>query len=272
MALSLESLLARRRANKTHISHVTNPNVTVSYNLNTSLNNNTAQAPTRTRNRRKRKPRNTHTTIRLDTTSVISLSQTPLSYDESSVLARGLTSVCPTPRRINWSEYFHDYNNASNPNQTNPFHNKSSWTPPTNRDSALNAYIDAIKHDISIPNLNHITDNLTSHERQSLRNLKKRQDIVIKPADKGSGTVVMDRTWYVDECNRQLNDIKFYRKQDEDITNQIQQRVTIYVKRMLKNGYIDEKTKQYLIQTDVKPGRFYIFYLKFTKPETQDVP
>ena len=248
MALSLESLLARRRANKTHTSHVTNPNVTVSYNLNTSLNNNTAQAltrpqsslfllliltrdarprgargvmgrlpsvvllsfryppraspascqerrlgtsqaqaPTRTRNRRKRKPRNTHTTIRLDTTSVINLSQTPLSYDESSVLARGLT-FCPTPRRINWSEvsadindftrhmrlteYFHDYNNASNPNQTNPFHNKSSWTPPTNRDSALNAYIDAIKHDISISNLNHITDNLTSHERQSLRNLK----------------------------------------------------------------------------------------------------
>ena len=185
MALSLESLLARRRANKTHISHVTNPNVTVSYN--TSLNNNTAQAPTRTRNRRKRKPRNTHTTIRLDTTSVINLSQTPLSYDESSVLARGLT-FCPTPRRINWSEvsadindftrrmrlteYFHDYNNASNPNQTNPFHNKSSWTPPTNRDSALNAYIDAIKHDISISNLNHITDNLISHERQSLRTLR----------------------------------------------------------------------------------------------------
>ena len=56
----------------------------------------------------------------------------------------------------------------------------------------------------------------------------------------------------------QLNDVKFYRKQDEDITNQIQQRVTIYVQHMLKDGYIDEKTKQYLIQTDVKPGRFYI--------------
>ena len=68
----------------------------------------------------------------------------------------------------------------------------------------------------------------------------------------------MDKTWYIDECNRQLNDVKFYRKQDGDITNQIQQRVTIYVQRMLKDGYIDEKTKQYLIQTDVKPGRFYI--------------
>ena len=107
-------------------------------------------------------------------------------------------------------------------------------------------------------NLNHITDNLTQHERQALRNLKKRQDIIIKPADKGSGTVVMDRTWYIDECNRQLNDPKFYKKQDGDITNLIQKRVTTYVQRMLKDGYIDEKTKQYLIQTNVKPGRFYI--------------
>ena len=41
MALSLESLLARRRAKKTNISHATNSNVTVSDNLNTSLNNNT---------------------------------------------------------------------------------------------------------------------------------------------------------------------------------------------------------------------------------------
>ena len=68
----------------------------------------------------------------------------------------------------------------------------------------------------------------------------------------------MDRTWYIDECNRQLNDPKFYKKEDGDITNLIQERVTTYVQRMLKDGYIDEKTKQYLIQTNVKPGRFYI--------------
>ena len=41
MALSLESLLARRRANKTLTSHVTNSKVAASDNLNTSLNNNT---------------------------------------------------------------------------------------------------------------------------------------------------------------------------------------------------------------------------------------
>ena len=33
-------------------------------------------------------------------------------------------------------------------------------------------------------------------------------DIVIKPADKRFGTVVMDNDWSINECSRQLNDIK----------------------------------------------------------------
>ena len=43
--------------------------------------------------------------------------------------------------------------------------------------------------------------------------------------------------------------------------NQIQERVPTYVKGMLKDGYIDKKTKQYLIQTNVKPGRFWKHFL-----------
>ena len=80
------------------------------------------------------------------------------------------------------TEYFHDNNNhptVPTPDQNNPFHNKSSWTPLSDRDSALNGYIDAIRSDIITSNLNHITDNLTPHERQALRNQQKRQDIII---------------------------------------------------------------------------------------------
>ena len=97
-------------------------------------------------------------------------------------------------RRMRLKEYFHDHNNSTKPNEHNPFHNKSSWTPPTDRDPALNTYVDAIKHDILTVNRNHITDNLTKDERQTLRNLKKRREIIIKPAEKGSGTVVLDKS------------------------------------------------------------------------------
>ena len=36
-------------------------------------------------------------------------------------------------------------------------------------------------------------------------------EMVIKSADKGSGTVVMDREWYINERLRQLNDTLFYK-------------------------------------------------------------
>ena len=48
----------------------------------------------------------------------------------------------------------------------------------------------------------------------------------------------MDKSWYKDECNRQLNDAKFYRQLDGDITDTIQQRVTVYIERMFNDGYI----------------------------------
>ena len=54
---------------------------------------------------------------------------------------------------------------------------KSSWTLSTDRDPALNTYVDATKHDILTANRNHITNNLTKDE-QALRNLKKRQEIL----------------------------------------------------------------------------------------------
>ena len=105
MALSLESLLANRRAHKNHLT-----NQTSRPNNNTPTPSPTAPTQAgKTRNRRKRKPRKTHKTTNLDTTSVSNLSQAPLCNDELLVLARGLT-FCPTPKRINLVELSADIN------------------------------------------------------------------------------------------------------------------------------------------------------------------
>ena len=68
----------------------------------------------------------------------------------------------------------------------------------------------------------------------------------------------MDRTYYLDECNRQLNNPTFYELQTTDLTDNIQKRVTLYVKRMFNDHLIDKKTKQYLVNKNPRPGRFYI--------------
>jgi hypothetical protein len=41
-------------------------------------------------------------------------------------------------------------------------------------------------------------NNLTPEEKGALQELKEREDIVIKPADKGSAVVVMDKVDYLD--------------------------------------------------------------------------
>ena len=72
------------------------------------------------------------------------------------------------------------------------FRYKGTWTLPNGRDAVLDAFINAIENDIMTYKPTPIRNNLSKKERKALTTLRKRTDIVIKPADKGSGTVIMD--------------------------------------------------------------------------------
>ena len=188
-----------------NVNHYNNSNTINSTSVSTSnLPLNSQPTSTRRRNRRSFRPKSDS-----DHTSVINLSNTPLSIPEKSVLSKGLT-FCPTPHYINWPELMADFNDfsrrmrlkeyfhsdrdnnpiaptctsdTSNKEQINfHFHNKSNWTPPSDRDPFLNAFLNAVKHDIKYANLSRFTDNLTSDEREALKQLKARTDIIIKPA------------------------------------------------------------------------------------------
>ena len=211
-----------------------------------------------------------------DADTVINLSNVTLSNAEIKLLSRGLTFV-PTPRRITWSEiqadlnefarrlrlkeYFYNPDDITNTltNMAHPFKCKSTWTPPSGKEAALDTFINAIEQDLMSAKPTRIHDNLTKQERKAIKQLQRRMDIVIKPADKGSGTVVMDRTWYVNECMRQLNDCNFYQKQSKDLTSKIQERIRKYTSRMHNEKLIDENTFKYLTcNPNPQPGRFYI--------------
>ena len=62
-------------------------------------------------------------------------------------------------------------------------------------------------------------DNLPSTERNVLRNLWQRTDIIIKLADKGSAGVVLSKEDYIKEADRQLNNQNYYQKLDADPTH-----------------------------------------------------
>jgi peptide-methionine (R)-S-oxide reductase len=100
-------------------------------------------------------------------------------------------------------------------------------------------------------------DNCTPGERTVLQSLRSNEDIIIKPQDKGSD-VVMDKSAYIREAERQLSDDRFYNKLDEDPTKQFSDEITNELHNMYDNGDIDEETLEYLIPESPKPGRFHL--------------
>lgn len=85
--------------------------------------------------------------------------------------------------------------------QPNPFCLKSTSYPPAGREPALDIYIDIIERDIMTAKPTRIRDNLTRRERQLLRKLQRRTEIITKPAaDKWFVTVINGQN-YLDEIN-----------------------------------------------------------------------
>ena len=65
----------------------------------------------------------------------------------------------------------------------------------TQQNTTLESFIDLIKNDVQTAASTNIPthNNLTPSEKGAIQELKERDDIVIKPADKGSAVVVMDK-------------------------------------------------------------------------------
>jgi hypothetical protein len=140
------------------------------------------------------------------------------------------------------------------------FVKKSKWVPKPSKNVTLEPFIDNVKSDIlRTAKVNTDTfDNLTPGERTVLQNLRSNEDIIIKPADKSSAVVVMDKSAYIREAERQLTDDRFYNKLDKDPTKQFSDEITNELNNMYDNGDIDEKTLEYLIPDSPKPDRFYL--------------
>ena len=214
------------------------------------------------------------TTAGLNT--VVNLSQRELTDNEVSLLSKGL-NFCPTPSdfdryklrrdiyefiwRIRLKEYFYDGDNVGDFSNVPAFRNKSSWCPEWGRELAIEAYSQAVEEEIlsSIKNEGRVYSNLKPAERLALRDLKTCDDIVIKEVDKGSGVVVMDKDIYIQEGFRQRGDQTVNRETGNDLTQQISEIVNERIRKLYSDGFISDKTLDYLlINTKPRAGRFYL--------------
>ena len=93
-------------------------------------------------------------------------------------------------------------------------------------------------------------------ECRAIQSLKTNPSIVIKPADKGGATVLMNKAYYIAEANRQLSYDAFYTRMNND--------PTFTYKKELKSplSTLPADTQQQIqsmTANNPKPGTFYLF-------------
>ena len=231
----------------------------------------------RTKERRRNDGRKNTTTKTLrETTTVVNLSGQDLSDEENTLLSKGL-SFCPTPRRLDENqllddlesffrrlrlrEFFLDLEDEES-SEINIFRPPSKWMPPKGRDVILETYVKGVRQEISRQlqrlRTRGVRDNLSPLERQALKNLRRRQDIVIKPADKGSTVVVLKKEDYITEAERQLRNENHYQKLEKDPTPLYVAEIKNVVAKMYTNGAFDKTIKDYLSPSSPKISRLYL--------------
>lgn len=110
-----------------------------------------------------------------------------------------------------------------------------------------------------LPKCSRVRDNLDKTDKVAIKELMDNQDIVIKPADKGSAIVIMDREDYIFEAERQLGVSRHYKQIDEP---QLPKNCEIF-NRILSEMRLKKliSTKEYNHLYSSKDSRERIFYL-----------
>ncbi|CAF4484572.1 unnamed protein product, partial [Didymodactylos carnosus] len=113
--------------------------------------------------------------------------------------------------------------------------------------------------------------NLPVTDRQALHSLRRRLDIVIKPADKNVGIVAIDVNVYESKSLQQLNNTEFYRRLDYNPNRKTFNLMKSQLEQLLNNKQINKTIHNSIIPKYAGLGTFYILP-KIHKPHSPGRP
>lgn len=212
-----------------------------------------------------------------------------LTQTQRDVLNRGLTFI-PTirPKNTQETQFRYDiqqyhrrlklalyFKHKHAPARTRRFEPPSHWVPPREKLPPEIPFL--IKKDFQDFHthfaLRDERPNFTPKEHWALKELIKNPHIVIKPADKGSSTVILSRLQYIQEAHRQLNDPTYYVKLREPLYLQTAPLVHQIIDQLYKDKWINAKQKNYLKgDSEPRPRRFYILPKIHKDPSKWTIP
>ena len=207
---------------------------------------------------------------------VINLSNHFLKTEEINLLAKGLQFI-PKPNKPNletvknamqdfsrrlklttYFEYLRRYEQVDNPYIK--FRDKSDWTPSDKHlDDETLAKLSKLLVDVNKIDLKQIGKNMSKVDYRALKSLRNRKDIVIKPADKGSSTIVLNKSDYIFEAMRQLSDPNYYKKLEKPVYPNLSSKFNNILDQLLEMELLDQKQIDYLCVKENPRNR--LFYL-----------
>ena len=127
--------------------------------------------------------------------------------------------------------------------------NKSTFTPNAGRDKCLDLYIDLIKDDVmgSLKKIKKI--NLTKEENSAFHELLHNDDIIIRPADKGSG-----KGEYIKSLEKEMEQRSAYERTYNDRTEATHKKVKKFVNTLNSDGLVSDDLKNCLTPKYVQRG------------------
>lgn len=228
------------------------------------------------------------------TSVTVNLSNLELSKSDVELLDKGLTFI-PTVnsvplfkfyeaqnrliRNLKIKDYFSNRSNKDYDYRNKSFTPATNWTPPDHHvgRSTLDTIQEIVTSTESVLDkskihknrfliLNNRRCNLTNSEKLSLDKIRMDNSIVIKPADKGGATVIMNKSSYLNEAYRQLNNENYYKKLDAPLFHDNVDKINNILKTMVSDGIINSKQFKFLQAS--KDDKCRIFYLlpKIHKP------
>lgn len=81
--------------------------------------------------------------------------------------------------------------------------------------------------------------------------------MVIRPADKGSGVVILTKDFYHNQLNEMLMDVDTYKKLNNDPTSQYVNELQALVDSGFTTGVFSTKEKKYLVPSSSRIPRIY---------------
>ena len=101
--------------------------------------------------------------------------------------------------------------------------------------------------------------NFPQAKLKALHNLRKDQDRLVIPVDKGNCTVVMDRKDYDDKVQQMLSDQRTYKVLDKDPTQRTERKLNEKFANLKRDNKISDSLYNKLRSSDGFPPRFYGF-------------